>query len=110
MIKEAPVLLVTIYFVSNIESIKLRTTKSKRDVDRLMKAYSNSILDTYLIIPDDDITDCENSNDCDERKSYFVNWPMDLTDDDELPILKKYDLRSLGWSYRESTAEGNYNP
>ena len=42
----------------------------------------------------------------DEREAYFVNWPMDLTDDNELPILRKYDLKSLGWSYKNSTAEG----
>ena len=66
-----------------------------------MKSYAKSILDTYLMIPDrdDDPSD-------DKRESYFVNWPMDLTDDNELPILRKYDLKSLGWSYKNSTAEG----
>ena len=66
-----------------------------------MKSYAKSILDTYLMIPDrdDDPSD-------DEREAYFVNWPMDLTDDNELPILRKYDLKSLGWSYKNSTAEG----
>ena len=66
-----------------------------------MKSYAKSILDTYLMIPDRD----DNPTD-DERDSYFVNWPMDLTDDDELPILRKYDLKSLGWSYKKSNAEG----
>jgi len=62
-----------------------------------MRTYSKSILDAYLIIPDEE---------SDDRKSYFINWPMDLTDDDELPILREYGLRSLGWSYKESSATG----
>ena len=70
-----------------------------------MKSYAKSILDTYLMIPDRD-DDPSGDDDHDERDSYFVNWPMDLTDDDELPILRKYDLKSLGWSYKNSTAEG----
>ena len=69
-----------------------------------MRSYAKSILDTYLMIPD---RDDEPSGD-DHRDSYFVNWPMDLTDDDELPILKKYQLKSLGWSYKKSTAKGLY--
>ena len=64
-----------------------------------MKVYSKSILDAYIIIPDEESQ---------SRTSYFINWPMDLTDDDELPILREYGLRSLGWSYKDSTATGFY--
>ena len=62
-----------------------------------MKAYTDSVLNTYLVIPDDEQ---------DNRTSYFVNWPMDLTDDEELPILNKYNLRSLGWSWADSQSSG----
>ena len=68
-----------------------------------MKNYSKSILDAYIIIPD------PSDDEPDSRTSYFINWPMDLTDDDELPILQQHGLRSLGWSYKKSTAEGVYN-
>ena len=64
-----------------------------------MKVYSKSILDAYIIIPDEE---------SESRTSYFINWPMDLTDDDELPILREYGLRSLGWSYKDSIATGFY--
>lgn len=64
-----------------------------------MKVYSKSILDAYIIIPDAE---------SESRTSYFINWPMDLTDDDELPILREYGLRSLGWSYKDSIATGFY--
>ena len=71
-------------------------------MDRLMKVYSKSILDAYIIIPD------PSTDETDNRTSYFINWPMDLTDDDELPILQQYGLRSLGWSYKKSMTEGFY--
>ena len=87
---------------NNLLFEKLITIKSKSDVDRLMKVYSKSILDAYIIIPD------PSTDETDNRTSYFINWPMDLTDDDELPILQQYGLRSLGWSYKKSMTEGFY--
>ena len=58
---------------------------SRKDVQHLMKAFSTSTTTSYAVIP-------ESEDSMESRSGHIINWPLDITANEELEVLKRNNM------------------